>query len=103
MVIQDTILVKQFGNIWRRVFFLSMLSRNKFTITNSTFLGNMARGDGGRLTFFLLANASSITAIFKNCTVSENQSKRGAGMTVMTLNKGEKPTDSVLHFIRKQS
>ena len=100
VVIQDTIFSSNSATFGGGMYFADsdMTSRNNFSITNSTFLRNMAAEAGGGLMFTRLDTSSSITAIFKNCTVSENQSERGAGMNVFFMNKNEKSTDSVLRF-----
>ena len=100
VVIQDSIFFNNSATFGGGVYFSdsNMTSRNSFSITNSTFLRNLATQAGGGLMFARWDAASSITAIFKNCTVSENQSKRGAGMDVILMNNGEKQPDSVLHF-----
>ena len=100
VVIQDTIFSSNSATFGGGVYFedSKMTSRNNLSITNSTFLRNMAEQAGGGLMFARWDNASSITATLKNCTVSENQSKRGAGMNVFLMNNKEKPTGSVLRF-----
>ena len=72
--------------------------RNSLSITRSRFLRNIAGQTGGGLIFSQWDKASSISAIFKNCTVSENLSRRGAGMNVFLMNYDETPNDSVLQF-----
>ena len=100
VVIQDTIFSNNSATFGGGVFFVdsNTTSRTNFFITNSTFLRNKAGQAGGGLEFARLDNASNITAIFKNCTVSENQSNRGAGMDVFLMNNNEKLTESVLRF-----
>ena len=100
VMIQDTIFSNNSATFGGGVCFVdsNVTSRNNFSITNTTFLGNIAGQAGGGLMFARWDAASSITAIFKNCTVSENQSKRGAGLNVMLMNNDEKPADSVLRF-----
>ena len=100
VVIQDTIFSNNSATFGGGVYFSdsNMTSRNNVSITNSTFSRNMAVQAGGGLMFARWDSASSITTFFKNCTVSENQSKRGAGMNVFLMNNNEKSTDSVLRF-----
>ena len=100
VVIQDTIFLNNSATFGGGVCFVdsNVTSRNNFSITNTTFLRNIAGLAGGGLMFARWDTASSITAIFKNCIVSENQSERGAGMNVMLMNNNEKPDDSVLRF-----
>ena len=100
VVIQDTMFSNNSARFGGGVYFedSNMMSRNNLSITNSIFLRNMAEEAGGGLMFARWDNASSITATLKNCTVSENQSYRGAGMDVFLMNKNEKPTGSVLRF-----
>ena len=99
VVIQDAIFSSNSAKFGGGVYFAasSMTSRNNFSITNSTFLRNMAVEAGGAM-FTRWDTASNITAILKNCTVSENQSKRGAGINVFFMNNNENPIDSVLRF-----
>lgn len=73
-------------------------SKNNLSISGSIFLGNRAGQTGGGLIFSQWDNASSITSIFKNCTVTENHSRRGAGMNVFLMNYDGTPNDSVLRF-----
>ena len=70
--------------------------RNKCTVTNSNFTGNKAGENGGGLFFSQWDNASSFITIFKNCIVSDNKSRRGAGMIVFFMNKNVTPSESVL-------
>ena len=70
--------------------------RNKYTVTNSNFTRNKAGQTGGGLIFTQWDNASSFITIFKNCIVSENESKRGAGMNVFLMNFDVTPNDSIL-------
>ena len=100
VVIQDTIFSSNSANFGGGIYFADSdrTSRNNFSITNSTFLRNMAVKAGGGLMFTRWDTASSITAILKDCTVSENQSKRGAGMNVFFMKNNENSTDSVLRF-----
>ena len=100
VVIQDTIFLKNSAKFGGGFYFSdsNMTSRNKVSITNSTFLRNMAVQAGGGLMFARWDKASSITTVLKNCTVSENQSNRGAGMNVLLMNNIENPTNSVLRF-----
>ena len=74
----------------------NMAVRNTYTVTNSNFSGNYAGQTGGGLIFSQWDNASSTTTVFKNCIISENTSKRGAGMNVFLMNYDSKPNDSVL-------
>ena len=98
--IQDTIFSNNSATFGGGVYFADsdMTSRNSFSITDSKFLRNVATEAGGGLMFARWDNASSITTIFKNCTVSENLSSRGAGINVLLMNENEKPTGSVLRF-----
>jgi len=100
VVIQDTIFLKNSATFGGGVYFSDsdMTSGNSFSITNSTFLRNIAGQAGGGLMFTRWDNASSINTVFKNCIVSENWSRRGAGINVFLMNNNEKPTDSVLRF-----
>ena len=74
----------------------NMAVRNKYIVTNSNFTGNFAGQTGGGLIFSQWDNASSVTTIFKNCTVNENKAKRGAGMNVFLMNNDSTPNDSVI-------
>ena len=74
----------------------NMAVRNKYIVTNSNFTGNFAGQTGGGLIFSQWDNASSVTTIFKNCTVNENSAKRGAGMNVFLMNNDSTPNDSVI-------
>ena len=100
VVIEDTIFSNNSATYGGGVYFANtnMASRNSYSITNSRFLKNFAGQTGGGLIFSQWDNASSITTIFKNCTVSENQSKRGAGMNVFLMNYNGTANDSVLRF-----
>ena len=100
VVIQDTIFLNNSATFGGGVYFADsdMTSGNSFSITNSTFLRNMAGQAGGGLMFTRRNKASSINIVFKNCIVSENWSRRGAGIDVFLMNNNEKPTDSVLRF-----
>lgn len=70
--------------------------RNKVAVTNSTFTGNFAEQHGGGLVFSQWNRTSSFTTIFKNCTFSENRSKRGAGISVSLMSFNLKPKASFL-------
>ena len=100
VVIEDSIFSKNTATLGGGVYFAdtNMASRNNFSITNSSFIRNTAGQTGGGLIFSQWDCASSITTIFKNCTVSENQSRRGAGMNVFLMNYDQTPNDSVLKF-----
>ena len=100
VVIQDTIFSSNSANFGGGIYFADSdrTSRNNFYITNSTFLRNMAVEAGGGLMFTRWDAAPSVTAIIKNCTVSENHSKRGAGMNIFFINNNEKSINSVLRF-----
>ena len=73
-------------------------SGNKYMVTNSSLTGNFAGQSGGGLIFTQWDNASSFITVFKNCTISENRSKRGAGMNVFFMNFDSKPNDSVIRL-----
>ncbi|KAL9984155.1 hypothetical protein ACROYT_G006421 [Oculina patagonica] len=100
VVIDDTVFSNNSATFGGGVYFANsnMALRNNYSIANSRFLRNMAGQTGGGLIFSQWDKASSITTIFKNCTVSENQSRRGAGMNVFLMNYDETPNDSVLRF-----
>ena len=100
VVIEDTIFSNNSATYGGGVYFANtnMASRNSYSIRNSRFLKNIAGQTGGGLIFSQWDNASNITTIFKNCTVSENQSKRGAGMNVFIMNYDGTANDSVLRF-----
>ncbi|KAJ7323738.1 hypothetical protein OS493_030860 [Desmophyllum pertusum] len=100
IVIEDSIFSNNSATFGGGVYFAetNMASQNNFSITNSSFTRNTAGQTGGGLLFSQWDYASSITTIFKNCTVSENQSRRGAGMNVFLMNYDQTPNDSVLKF-----
>jgi len=100
VVIEDSIFSNNSATYGGGVYFANtnMASRNNYSIRTSRFLKNIAGQTGGGLIFSQWDNASSITTIFKNCTVSENQSKRGAGMNVFLMNYDGTANDSVLRF-----
>ena len=72
---------------------------NKYMISNSNFRGNFAGQTGGGLIFTQWNNASSFVTVLKNCNITENRSKRGAGMNVFLMNFDSKPDDSVLRLV----
>ncbi|PFX25111.1 hypothetical protein AWC38_SpisGene10242 [Stylophora pistillata] len=72
---------------------------NSFFVSKSSFVGNRAMQAGGGLKFSHWHNSSRITSILKNCTVTENQARRGAGMEVHLKNFDEKPRNSVLRLV----
>ena len=100
VVIEDTTFSNNSATYGGGVYFANtnVASRNSYFIRNSRFLKNIAGQTGGGVIFSQWDNASSITTIFKNCTVSENQSKRGAGMNVFLMNYDGRANDSVLRF-----
>ena len=100
VVIEDTIFSNNSATYGGGVYFTNtnIASRNSYTIRNSRFLKNIAGQTGGGLIFSQWDNTSSIHTIFTNCTVSENHSKRGAGMNVFLMNYDGKANDSVLRF-----
>ena len=73
-------------------------SGNKYMVTNSSFTGNFAGQTGGGLIFTQWNKASSFVTVFKNCTITENRSKRGAGMNVFFMNFDSRPNDSVIRL-----
>ena len=75
--------------------------RNSFTVTNSNFTGNRAGQTGGGIIISKWDKASKITTLFKNCIVSENESKRGAGMNVFLMNYDSTPNDSILRLVQR--
>ena len=78
-----------------------MAVRNNYTVTNSNFTGNFAGQTGGGLIFSQWDNASSVTTVFKNCNIIENNAKRGAGMNVFFMNNDNNdstPNDSVIRL-----
>ena len=99
-VIEDTIFLSNSATVGGGVQLAisNMALGNSFFIKNSTFLRNIAGQAGGGLLFAQWDNASNITTIFKNCTVSENHSRRGAGMNVFLMNYDETSKTSVLRF-----
>jgi len=98
--IEDTIFLNNSATYGGGVYFANtnMASRNSYYIRNSRFLKNIAGQTGGGLIFSQWDNTSNITTIFKNCTVSENQSGRGAGMNVFLMNYDRTANDTVLRF-----
>ena len=76
----------------------NIATRNKFTVINSNFTGNTAGQTAGGISFTQWNNASSISTIFKNCIVSENESKRGAGMNVFSMTFDAAHDNSVLRL-----
>ena len=100
VVIEDTVFSNNSATYGGGIYFANtnMASRNNYTIRNSRFLKNIAGQTGGGLIFSQWDNTSSIHTIFTNCTVSENHSKRGAGMNVFLMNYDGTANDSVLRF-----
>ena len=100
VVIEDTIFLNNSATYGGGVYFANtnMASRNSYYIRNSRVLKNIAGQTGGGLIFSQWDNTSNITTVLKNCTVSENQSKRGAGMNVFLMNYDRAANDSVLRF-----
>ena len=100
VVIEDSVFSNNSATYGGGVYFANtnVASRNRYFIRNSRFLKNIAGQTGGGLIFSQWDTTSRITTIFKNCTVSENQSKRGAGMNVFLMNYDGTANDSVLLF-----
>ena len=76
----------------------NVATRNKFTVINSNFTGNTAGQAAGGISFTQWDNASSISTIFKNCIISENESKKDAGMRVFSMTFDATHDNSVLRL-----
>ena len=75
----------------------NLAMRNHFTMINSNLSGNTAEQAGGGVSLSLWKKASSFTTVFQNCTVHENNAKRGGGgMNVFFMNSDATHNDSVL-------
>ena len=74
----------------------NLAMRNHFTMINSNLSGNTAEQAGGGVSLSQWKKASIFTTVFKNCTVSENNAKRGGGMNVFFMNSDATHNDSVL-------